>query len=218
MPIPEFIRATITGIALSLTAILGCAGVYEVRPRPHSNPASEVDGLTVAPEGTSAGYSREQFKHWVDADHDGCDTRAEILIAEEVNHRAQVHYPGCVIVAGDWLSLYDGRTWTDPTRLDVDHVVALKEAWQSGAAGWTVQQRQAFANELATADEAHTGQLQAVTDTVNSGKSDKDPAEWLPRGEDQCRYATEWVRIKQRWHLTADPAEVAALRKTLGGC
>jgi hypothetical protein len=215
---PKFVTAALRGFAVGLAALLSFAGLYEARPRPHQNPTAEVDQLQVAAEGPSTGYSREMFPHWVDADHDGCDTRSEVLIAEELHGRAQVQYPGCVVVAGDWLSLYDGVEVTDPSALDVDHGVSLREGWQSGAVHWTVEQRTAFANELASGDERHTGQLQAVTAHSNRSKGDRDPAEWQPRAEDRCRYDREWVRTKIRWRLTADPAEVAALRRTLAGC
>ncbi|MCA1844109.1 MAG: HNH endonuclease family protein [Actinobacteria bacterium] len=113
---------------------------------PQTASAQALDRLRVAPEGPRAGYSRAAFPHWVDADGDGCNTREEVLIAESTTP-AQVDQPGCRVVAGDWVSPYDGVTVTSPAELEIDHVVALAEAWDSGAAGWTTERRQAFAND-----------------------------------------------------------------------
>jgi hypothetical protein len=87
--------------------------------------------ISVANEHQS-GYERERFGYPADQDGDGCDTRAEVLIRES-STRAQVDPIGCTVVAGDWYSPYDDRTWTDPAELEIDHVVALKEAHDSGA-------------------------------------------------------------------------------------
>jgi hypothetical protein len=76
------------------------------------------------------------------------------------------------VVSGSWRSLYDGATWSDPADVDIDHVVALAEAWTSGAASWTPGQREAFANDLNFGES-----LRAVTDNVNSSKGARDPAE-----------------------------------------
>lgn len=178
--------ATTTG-APSTTA--GAAGV------------SLVDRLVVAPELPEAGYDRGLFVHWIDADGDGCDTRCEVLADERL--------PG-----GGWLSSYDGTATADPSLLDIDHVVALAEAWRSGASGWDPARRQAFANDL---DEP--GALVAVSEGANRSKGDRDPALWQPpeRGA-WCGFATGWVATKLRWGLTADPAEVAELHTMLATC
>ena len=76
-------------------------------------------------------------------------------------------------------SVYDGVMWSDPAELEVDHVVALKEAWDSGAWGWTPERRSAFGNDL---EDARS--LRAVTGSVNQAKSDKDPSNWIPPDTD----------------------------------
>jgi hypothetical protein len=116
-------------------------------------------------------------------------------------------------VAGDWFSPYDGVNVSSPGDLQIDHVVALAEAWDSGAAAWTLERRQAFANDL---DEPAA--LIAVTSASNQAKPDHDPAEWRPRTDDWCRFASAWVTVKTRWDLTADDREVADLREMLAGC
>lgn len=158
-------------------------------------------------------YHRDRFGSWVDADGDGCDTRAEVLIAES-RVRAQVDPAGCRVVAGDWLSAYDGYSTTDPSELEIDHVVPLAEAWRSGAWAWGPARRVAFANDL---DEPRA--LAAVTAAANQAKRDRDPAAWQPSNRDAwCDYADAWVAVKLRWGLTADEAEVQALRSMLAGC
>lgn len=169
--------------------------------------------LEEAPATTVGGYDRALFGQWIDSDGDGCDTRAEVLRAESITP-AQVDPPGCFVLAGDWRSVYDGYTTDDPTELEIDHLVALHEAWLSGAATWSPERRRAFANDL-----AHPGALVAVTAAMNQSKGDDDPAVWQPPNRDAwCLYAADWITVKTRWQLRADPAEITALRNMLRGC
>lgn len=169
--------------------------------------ADIVDQLVIAPEGSDDGYDRDLFDHWVDADGDGCDTRCEVLEAERRDD-----LPG--LPSGGWLSIYDGYSTPDPSELDIDHVVALGEAWRSGADGWDAARREAFANDLADPQA-----LVAVTAATNRSKGARDPAEWQPPAQAAwCEFATAWVTTKVRWGLTADQAESDALRNMLRSC
>ncbi|MER5951720.1 HNH endonuclease family protein [Streptomyces sp. NPDC001904] len=172
------------------------------------------DGIASLPQAAEdrAGYERTRFRHWVDADHDGCNTRAEVLIAQS---RTEPVIEGtCRVTAGEWFSYYDSATVTDPAKLDIDHLVPLAEAWDSGAAQWTPARREAYANDL----DAERS-LIAVTARTNRSKADQDPAQWLPpAAEAYCQYITDWVSTKLRWKLTADPAEIAALNQVADGC
>jgi hypothetical protein len=167
-----------------------------------------LNNLTVKPE-TPVGYARTKFKLWVDADHDSCDTREEILVAE--SRLPAVTGTSCKVISGQWLSWYDGKTWTNPLDVDIDHIVPLKEAWDSGAKTWAADKRQAYANDL-----GYAWSLDAVTDNVNQSKGDRDPADWLPDLQ-QCRYAIHWVAIKTRWGLAIDQAEKTELSSLLSG-
>jgi hypothetical protein len=159
------------------------------------------------------GYLRTLFPHWKDLDGDGCDTREEVLIRDSIT-KAQVDPFGCQVVAGDWVSPYDGGKWTDRGDIDIDHVVALKEAWDSGAWAWTTAQRTAFANDLT---DPRT--LLAVTDSVNQTKSDKDPSNWLPPlASYRCTYLDSWVAIKARWKLSMDQSEFTRISQLLNDC
>lgn len=92
-------------------------------------------------------------------------------------------------------------------------MVALAEAWRSGASSWTTSRRQAFANDLGSS------QLWAVTDNVNQSKGDQDPAEWTPpRAAFHCMYARSWIDVKWRYGLTVDSAERNALAALLDKC
>ena len=182
-------------------------------PPSADDPTAVLVGLRVAPEGARTGYQRDLFKHWVDADHDGCDTRDEVLIAES-RSKAQVDPYGCKVIEGDWFSSYDGLTFTDPAELDIDHMVPLAEAWDSGASAWDAGRRQAFANDL-----DHPPALRAVSAASNRSKSDLDPGQWKPtRDAAWCEYANDWVTVKKAWDLTADQNEVDDLRVMLRTC
>ena len=184
-----------------------------MKPAPAGDPTAVLTGLRVGPEGPRTGYSRDLFAHWVDADHDGCDTREEVLIAES-RSRAQVDPYGCKVIAGDWYSLYDGLTFADPAELDIDHMVPLAEAWDSGASAWDAARRQAFANDL-----DHPQALRAVSASSNRSKGDLDPGQWKPTNDAAwCEYANDWVAVKKAWDLTADQNEVDDLRVMLRTC
>ncbi len=167
--------------------------------------------LVTAPEDRT-GYLRSLFRHWIDADGDGCDTRREVLLAEAIV--APVVGGGCSLTGGQWRSSYDGLTLTDASQLQIDHVVALAEAWDSGASAWTPDRRMRFANDLDV-----PWALVAVSSASNQSKSDHDPAEWLPPdGNDLCPFVSAWIAIKVRWQLTVDPLERSALTGLVRDC
>jgi hypothetical protein len=184
-------------------------------PAPEVAPPVEASGfeariaqLRVEPEFPS-GYDRGLFRHWIDADGDGCDTRREVLIAESLTPVSVG--AGCSISGGEWYSAFDGVSTTDPSSFDIDHFVPLKEAWDSGAHAWDSGTRQRFANDL-----DYPGSLIAVSASSNRSKGARDPAEWLPMPSYRCEYVRTWVEVKLRWNLSADPAEVSAIRSL--GC
>jgi len=168
-----------------------------------------ISDLPVATE-SRTGYSRDLFPHWIDADGDGCSTRNEVLISE-ADDPVTVG-SGCSLSGGRWFSYYDRVSWTDPGRIDIDHMVPLAEAWDSGAGTWTTSVRQSYANDL-----GDSRSLVGVTDSVNQTKGDQDPNEWMPT-YDKCRYLREWVAVKHRWRLTVDSAEKGALQSLASGC
>ncbi|MGZ5405880.1 MAG: HNH endonuclease family protein, partial [Nocardioides sp.] len=165
-----------------------------------------VTRLPVATE-QRRGYDRDKFRHWVDANGDCQDTRDEVLAAE-----SRTEVSGCDITTGRWRSYYDGQEWTSSSDVDIDHLVPLAEAWDSGAHRWTTDTRERFANDL-----HDLRSLAAVTDNANQSKSDQDPAEWMPQ-LGKCRYVREWVAVKIRWRLNVNRPEKRALHRRAGNC
>lgn len=165
-----------------------------------------VRNLRVAAE-TPAGYQRSKYRLWVDSDGDCRDTRDEVLAAES---KVAVH--GCDVRTGRWFSYYDRRTWTSSSDVDIDHLVPLKESWDSGAKAWNADTRKRYANDLR---DPRT--LVAVTDNVNQSKSDRDPAQWMPQ-YGTCRYVQQWAAVKTRWALKVDRAEKSRLTHLAAGC
>ncbi|MET8732172.1 HNH endonuclease family protein [Streptomyces parvus] len=173
--------------------------------------ADAIRKIPVAEE-QRAGYERDSFRHWVDEDGDGCPTRQEVLIAEAVTDPEQG--TRCTLSGGSWMSYYDEVEVTDAKRLDIDHMVPLAEAWDSGAHAWTPERREAYANDL----DAERS-LVAVTAKTNRSKADRDPAQWMPPAESaRCTYLVDWTATKLRWGLSADTAEQAALLELAEPC
>ncbi|WP_405968830.1 HNH endonuclease family protein [Streptomyces sp. NBC_00015] len=167
--------------------------------------------LTVQDEDRT-GYERTKFRHWIDADRDGCSTRNEVLLEEALT--APEQGANCTLSGGTWYSRYDDTAFTQARALDIDHLVPLAESWDSGASAWTPAERQAYANDL---DDPRA--LIAVSATSNRSKADQDPATWQPPAEGyRCTYATDWTAVKIRWGLAVDPAEQAVLTEVLDGC
>jgi hypothetical protein len=167
--------------------------------------------LVIDDDPAAGGYVRDLFPTWLDLDGNGCDARDDVLAASS---STPVVRSGCGVSSGRWISLYDGVTTTDPSTLDIDHVVPLEEAWVSGASRWDARRRAAYAN-----DATDAGQLLAVSASSNRSKGDRDPARWRPPDEATwCFYAQDWVIIKARWHLTIDTAERDALGQMLDRC
>lgn len=217
-PVPTSTPSTTSNTAAPSTP--GSASVSTTTTSPSAPTTVPVSGssaldllatIRIVPEYT-VGYDRDLFPHWKDFDGDGCDARKEVLIRD--SRSAAVVGSSCTVVSGTWYSPYDGATWTNPSDVDIDHVVALNEAWQSGAFSWSTQQRTNYANDL-----TDNRTLLAVTDSVNQSKSDKDPTEWLPSLTSyRCTYLANWVAVKARWLLAMDEAELKAVRSGLAGC
>ena len=190
-------------IAIGLCSLL----VFSLNIAPTS--AAEKITLVITAD-QIGGYSRNLFKHWIDTDKDGCNTRYEVLIAEAIV-KPKVG-AGCYLTGGKWRSPYDGKVFTNPTGLDIDHMVPLAEAWRSGAWAWTAAQRMDFANDL-----EDSRSLLAVTASLNRSKGDRDVAAWLP-AKAQCNYISNWIAVKWRFDLTVDPVEGEFLQNKITTC
>lgn len=172
---------------------------------------SDPVGLRIEPEFVG-GYDRDLFADWYDADRNGCNTRKEVLIAESLDP-IQIGSK-CAISGGRWFSIYDNVETTDSSTFDIDHMVPLSEAWDSGAWNWNADQRKYFANDL---DQPFF--LIAVTASSNRSKSDRDPFEWMPPNSAyHCEYVRIWIEIKRAWDLSVDQAEHDYLAQKLASC
>ncbi|MDT0347631.1 HNH endonuclease family protein [Streptomyces litchfieldiae] len=203
------VLAALTGL-ISLAALFTGPSAQAALPTPVSaaTARSYLASLTVATEDRT-GYNRDLFPHWI-TQSGTCNTREVVLRRDGSN---VVTDSSCAAVSGSWYSVYDGATWYAASDVDIDHLVPLAEAWDSGADSWTTSRRQAFANDLTRP------QLIAVTDNVNQSKGDQDPAQWLPsRSSYHCIYARAWVQVKYYYGLSVDSAEKSALSSILNGC
>jgi len=203
-------------ILAAVTGLIGMAGIFNgpaasaALPTPVSaaTARSYLSQLTVGTEDRT-GYDRDLFPHWITISG-ACNTRETVLKRDGSD---VVTNSSCAATSGSWYSVYDGATWTAASDLDIDHLVPLAEAWDSGASDWTTSQRQAFANDLTRP------QLIAVTDNVNQAKGDQDPATWMPsRTAYRCTYVRAWVQVKYYYDLSVDSAEKSALTNYLSSC
>lgn len=199
---------------LAICAIAGCV-VAMLSAEPANARTTRVSTyrllaqLTVHAE-HNAGYARSRFKLWTV--HNGCTTRQRVLISEAV--RKPSVGAGCRLTGGKWISPYDGVTVRDSSKLDIDHLVPLEEAWASGAYRWSTATRTAYANDL-----GYGADLVAVTAHANRSKGDKEPSQYLPpRKSFDCTYEAWWVAVKWRWHLSVNPTEKRWLTTHLRRC
>ncbi|MBP5939890.1 HNH endonuclease family protein [Streptomyces acidiscabies] len=203
------ILAALTGLIASVGVLNGpTASAALPTPVSGATARSYLSQLTVATENRT-GYDRDLFPHWITISGT-CNTRETVL---KRDGSGVVTDSACASTSGSWYSPYDGATWTAASDLDIDHLVPLAEAWDSGASAWTTAQRQAFANDLTRP------QLIAVTDNVNQAKSDQDPATWMPSVTSyRCTYVRAWVQVKYYYDLSVDTAEKSALTSYLASC
>ncbi|MFF3512857.1 HNH endonuclease family protein [Streptomyces sp. NPDC002573] len=203
------ILAAFTGLIASVGLLNGpTASAALPTPVSAATARSYLASLTVATENRT-GYNRDLFPTWITISGT-CNTREYILKRDGSN---VVTDSSCAATSGSWYSPYDGATWTAASDLDIDHLVPLAEAWDSGAGKWTTAQRQAFANDVTRP------QLLAVTDNVNQAKGDQDPATWMPsRTAYRCTYVRAWVQVKYYYNLSVDSAEKTALQNYLSAC
>lgn len=190
--------------------------------------------LKLAPEAPMTGYSREQFPHWDTnkpehgfgsqfASYAKCTTR-EVMLLRDASGPVSLDPQSCQITVGNgggWRDHYgvmDRKTGqlrpykfiTDPKGVDAEHIVPLAEAWRSGAAGKTVDDRRNLANDAIN--------LVASDPSANRTKGDQDPSDYLPPGEFHCPYVDHYVQIKLKYGLTIDDKEQKALRSAIDDC
>ncbi|EHK44595.1 uncharacterized protein TrAtP1_008352 [Trichoderma atroviride] len=206
-------RLSIT-IAVSAAITAWAAPAPMPMPIPPGIPSDDgaraaLDNLIVAVPGSGSDYNRTLFPHWITISGT-CDAREFVLKRDGAG---VVVNSACVPTSGSWISPYDNAAFTNASKLDIDHMVPLKNAWISGASDWTTPQRQAFANDITIP------QLWAVSASSNRSKGDKSPDKWKPPlSSFYCTYAKSWIEVKSSYALTISSAEKTALDSMLDTC
>ena len=173
-----------------------------------------LDQLVVAERGSDVEYNRNDWRHWIDADRDCQDARAEVLIEESRSAVSFATDKGCRVAGGAWLGSWSGESFTDASDVDIDHHVPLGHAHASGGWRWDADRKRAYANDL-----SHPASLQVTKASVNRAKGKKPPDAWRPEHRaGWCRYAADWIDVKARWRLTVTQAEISALKDMLDNC
>ena len=219
------------GGVLTLLALAACTPVSSSDPTPHSaagagaGPApaavlTQLDQLPVKGRAPHTGYARSQFgPAWSDDNtaldgHNGCDTRDDILARDLVHVQREGR---CTVLSGELHDPYTGKTISftrgikTSLKVQIDHIVPLSLAWQTGAQQLTAAQRLDLAND--------PDNLVAVDGPTNEAKGDSDAAGWLPPSKAiRCGYAIRQVEVKAKYRLWVSPPEKDALRQALGTC
>lgn len=184
----------------ALFFFLVCSGCPPHPPPPERQRAEAVPA-----------YNRDEWGRWADADRDCQDTRQEVLIAEsEVPVTFADPAKPCRVATGRWTDVYSGKPYTDPSDLQIDHVVALEEAHNAGGWRWTPEQKKAYFNDL-----DNPGHLVAVSQSSNASKGSRPPPQWMPANVAyRCEYVRQRVKVFQKYGLSYDCALYVELAAT----
>ncbi|WP_254301457.1 HNH endonuclease family protein [Rothia kristinae] len=178
--------------------------------------ARELAAIPVREKAQTPAYRREAFgQAWADTDRNGCDTRNDIL-ARDLTQVSYKNAQRCAVAGGLLADPYTGRqiafaAGARSRQVQIDHVVALADAWASGASGWSARQRTEYANDPEN--------LLAVDGPANEDKGAQDAASWLPPQKGyRCAYAARQIRVKAKYGLSVTAPERTALLEVLGDC
>ena len=234
-------RLPLTRIGLAVLSVVALAwvgaAVFGAVSRTSENAAvtKSVDGQSISPAraGSAAaalatlavkgrapktGYDRALFgQAWADVDRNGCDTRNDVLRRDLTQYEVKPRTNGCRVLSGTLLDPYTGTTIAfvrgqdTSSKVQIDHVVALSDAWQKGAQQWPTTRRTAYANDVLN--------LLAVDGLTNQRKGDGDAATWLPPHKPyRCPYAARQIAVKAKYALWVTLAERDALARILATC
>jgi hypothetical protein len=211
-------------LAIGLLAAFSVSGIAAPAQAIRFSEATEVtatsvlSSLPVKGRAAKTGYSRSQFgQAWADVDRNGCDTRNDMLKRDLTNIEFKVKTRECVVLSGVLLDRYSGETINfvrgnvTSMEVQIDHVVALSNAWQTGAFKLTLMQRTAFANDPLN--------LFAVKGRLNSQKGDGDAATWLPPLKSfRCSYVAQQIAVKAKYSLWVTAPEKEVMTRILAAC
>lgn len=185
---------------------------------PEGSALDVLEQLPVKGRAPKTGYSRDQFgAAWSDVDHNGCDTRNDILNRDMSDKTYKEGTHDCVVASGVLNDPYTGkridftRGQDTSTAVQIDHVVALSNAWQTGAQQLSETTRTQFANDPYN--------LLAVDGPANQQKSDGDAATWLPSNKSfRCEYVARQIGVKKKYDLWVTQSEHDAMKNVLSSC
>ena len=173
-----------------------------------------LNKLEVKGRAAKTGYTRSQFPHWSDPDRNGCDARNDTLKRDLTDITYKEGTRDCKVIAGQLLDPFSGKVIIfSPTKvvIDIDHVVALSNAWQTGAAYFDKSVRTQIANDPLN--------LLAVDSKLNRQKGDGDAATWLPPNKSfRCEYVARQVAVKTKYQLWVTASEKSAIKEVLQSC
>lgn len=200
------------------TAASKTVAAQSISPSATGTAPAALESLAVKGRAPKTGYDRAQFgQAWADVDRNGCDTRNDVLRRDLTGYVLKKGTHGCVVLSGTLRDPYTATTMgfvrgqTTSTLVQIDHVVALSDAWQKGAQQLSAESRRALANDSLN--------LLAVDGLTNQRKSDGDAATWLPPNKAyRCPYVARQVAVKAKYGLWVTSAEREALRRILATC
>ena len=212
---------TMTAVAALVTgcsAMLDQVGVIGPVAAASGDAATALAKLPVKGRAPKTGYTREQFgPAWADVDHNGCDTRNDVLKRDMTKETFKPGTHDCVVLTGTLADPYTKKTITftrgngTSEAVQIDHLVALSDAWQKGAQQLDAGSRQNLGNDPLN--------LLAVDGPTNQAKGDGDAATWLPPNKAfRCTYVARQVAVKAKYHLYVTQAEHDAIGGVLAGC
>ncbi len=149
-------------------------------------------------------YNRKDWKHWVDSDHNCLNTRSEIL---KLRSRGTVSFnkKGCTVISGVWDDYYYPEVHTNAKKVDIDHLIPLKNAHQTGGSAWNKIEREVFANDPEN--------LVITNLTYNRKKGAKGIDGWLPVHKNYaCKYIKDWAKLKKKYSLQMTAKEQQTLK------
>ena len=205
-------------IRIALVLSLLVAGISPSQADSVASGLSIIEAQVTKGRAAKTGYTRAQFgPTWADVDRNGCDTRNDILKRDLTGEVFKEKTRNCVVQSGTLIDPYSGETInftrgnTSSMEVQIDHVVALSNAWQTGAFKLSIKERTAFANDPMN--------LLAVKGRLNSQKNDGDAATWLPPLKNyRCDYVARQIAVKIKYKLWFTAPEKEAMVRILKSC
>lgn len=191
-------------------------------PQEKSASVSQLNSVTVS-DAQTVDYERAEWKHWVAQPGTSCwDTREAVLYRDAVKGSPVLldkngtitsnKGSACSIKSGKWVDPYSGKVFTNPSDLDVDHVVPLSYTAQHGGQAWSSEIKQNYANDMT---DAH--HLLAVSASENRSKGDSGPSEYKPK-TNLCQYGMDWTSVTSIWHISVTQSDKDSISSMLATC